>query len=830
MPPAEAERVGAIFEPLVAAHKPFSSLENTNLRKDGVKVVLESSGVPILDDDGTLKGYRGIDRDVTQRKCAELALHQRDALLHAVTVSATEFLTAPSLDEGMPRALEKISQTILVDRIIVMEGSATHLSAPRLRYKWETPNIKIPIDAGFFENPKLMTKEIAEWQLPVISGKITITNLKTASGDVKKMLEQAGIETILVIPVMIDGKNWGQISFETCEAERSWAEFEIEILRTLAELIGNAIQRERYVREITNANQIVQNTPTILFRIRGEPSLPLIYISQNIKLLGHDPAALIASPRLYQSLIHPDDIARFRSSMARVLDNEAQRGVLEFRLMTGHGDYRWVESRYTPIRDAAERLIEIEGLIIDVTERKAAEEKIAQLARTDPLTGLANRTTYIERLRQTFAAARRGAAGFAVLYLDIDRFKDINDTLGHPLGDRLLITVGERLTKSVRETDIVARFGGDEFSIMQTDLTDSADAGSLAASLRAALAEPIQLGGNEVHITASIGIAIYAPETAKPEDMLAQADVALYRAKEEGRDQYRFHTEELDLEVREQVTVAEELRLAIDRDEFVLHYQPQVELSTGQIVGMEALVRWNHPTRGLLLPGAFLETAERTGAMAAIGHWVLDHACRQMSLWRKEGIAPLTIAVNISPTQIKAANEFVQYVCDTLKKWDLAAVDLELDVTELMLARATFAQSDVLERLHKLGVKIAIDDFGTKYSTLDYLKTYRVNRLKIPQRLINAATQDPESAAMVRAIVGIARELNIEVIAQGVETEAQWTYLTATSPVTKVQGYFYSEPVPANHADELLRRGRINPLGSRRSKATAQKAAVHGKP
>jgi diguanylate cyclase (GGDEF)-like protein/PAS domain S-box-containing protein len=755
------------------------------------------------------------------RRQSEAELRRRDALLHAVAISATEFLTAPSLEEGMPRALEKVSQAIQVDRIIVLESGAKYPSAPTLRYIWQSPDIKVSIDAEFFENPKLMSGEIIEWQTAAIEGKTITTNLKTASSDVKKMLEQIGVKTLLIVPIMVDGKNWGQISFETCKAERSWADFETEILRTLAELIGNAIQRERYVREITNANRIVQNTPTILYRIRGEPSLPMIYISQNIKLFGHEPAALVASPQLYQNLIHPDDITRFRSAMAQVLETDGQRGTIEFRLLTSHGDYRWVENRYTPIRDTAGRLVEVEGLLIDVTERKAAEEKIALLARTDPLTGLANRTTFIERLRQTFAAARRGAASFAVLYLDIDRFKDINDTLGHPLGDRLLITVGERLTRGVRETDIVARFGGDEFAIMQSDLSDTADAGTLAATLRAALAEAIQLGGNEMHITASVGISIYAPDTSMPEDMLAQADVALYRAKEEGRDQYRFHTEELDLQVREQVAIAEELRLAINRDEFVLHYQPQVELSTGQIVGMEALLRWNHPKRGLLMPGAFLAIAERTGAMAAIGQWVLDHACRQMSLWRKAGIAPLTIAVNISAAQIKAANEFVQYVCDTLEKWHLAPPDLELDVTESMLARTTFAQSNVLERLHKMGVKIAIDDFGTKYSTLDYLKTYRVNRLKIPQPLINAATRDHESAAMVRAIVGIARELNIEVIAQGVETEAQWTYLTATSPVTKVQGYFYSEPVPANRAEELLRRGRINPPESRRGKAMA---------
>jgi diguanylate cyclase (GGDEF)-like protein/PAS domain S-box-containing protein len=1002
MAPEEAERIGKYFAPIAAARQPFSLMENTVLCKDGTEVVMETSGFPTYDTNGDYSGYRGIERDITQRKraeqatqerlqrtqaqlqtvglvgqaeallsgdveslareitelatracgceranvwlfneamtelccidlyeatpakhsegmvlreqdfrheievvktskyvnadepltdlrtkgyaegylkplritsmldaviqasnqtfgllclehvdkphhweedeiafaCqladkiglvivsrmrrqAEAALQRRDALLHAVAVSATEFLTAPSLEEGMPRALEQVSQSLLVDRIVVLESGAKYPSAPTLRYIWEAPDIEVSINAGLFENPKLMSEEITEWQLAAIEGKIIITNLKTASGDVKKLLEQIGGKTLLIVPITVDGKNWGQISFETCKAERSWADFEIEILRTLAELIGNAIQRERYVREITNANRIVQNTPTILYRIRGEPSLPMIYISQNIKLFGHEPAALVTSPQLYQNLIHPDDVTRFRSSMAQVLETQGQRGTIEFRLLTSHGDYRWVENRYTPIRDTAGRLIEIEGLLIDVTERKIAEEKISLLARTDPLTGLANRTTFIERLQQTFAAARRGAASFAVLYLDIDRFKDVNDTLGHPLGDRLLTTVGERLTRGVRETDIVARFGGDEFAIMQTDLSDTADAGTLAAGLRAALAEPIQLGGNEVHITASVGIAIFAPDTAMPEDMLAQADVALYRAKEEGRDQYRFHTEELDLQVREQVAIAEELRLALNRDEFELFYQPQVELSTGQIVGMESLLRWNHPTRGLLMPGAFLAIAERTGAIAAIGQWVLNHACRQMSLWRKAGIAPVTIAVNISPAQIKAANEFVQYVCDTLTNWGLAPADLELDVTESMLARATFAQSDVLERLQKIGVKIAIDDFGTKFSTLDYLRTYRVNRLKIPQPLINAATRDRESAAMVRAIVGIARELNIEVIAQGVETEAQWTYLTATSPVTKVQGFFYSEPVPANRAEELLRRGRINPPESRRSKAMA---------
>jgi EAL domain-containing protein (putative c-di-GMP-specific phosphodiesterase class I) len=254
--------------------------------------------------------------------------------------------------------------------------------------------------------------------------------------------------------------------------------------------------------------------------------------------------------------------------------------------------------------------------------------------------------------------------------------------------------------------------------------------------------------------------------------MLMQADVALYRAKEEGRDQYRFHTQELDVQVREQVVITEDRVGAISREEFELYYEPQLELGTGRVVGMAALIRWHHPTRGPLLPSAFLSIAEKSGAVTAIGQWAIDRACRQMSIWRETGIAPATIAVNISYAQIKNGGAFMQFVTEALAKWHVAPGELELDVTESMLAQAAMAQNDVLDQLQKFGVRISIDDFGTKCSTFDYLRTYRVNRLKISQPLIDAAQRDADGAAMVRAIVGMARELGIEVIAPGVKTEA----------------------------------------------------------
>ena len=811
MPPAEAKRVGEVFGPIAAAHQPFSMLENTMVTKGGVEIVMETSGVPVFDENGRFCGYRGIERDITQRKSAEQEIAQRDVLLHAVAESATGLLTAPSLDEAIPHALAIVGKALHVDRVIVLERPLAFQVAPSLRYVWHTPGLNVLLDSSFFENPLLTSPDIAVWRDPLSAGKVVKVDRRTATGDIRKLMELLDNQSTLIVPVTVDGKFWGQVGFDACKRERSWRDFEIEILTTLGDLIGNAIQRDRYVTEITNANRIVQNTPTILYRLNGVPSLPMIYISQNVKLFGYEPIVLTESPHLYQELIHPDDIEEVREKQAQSLESDNTRGVFEFRLLTSRGDYRWVENRYSQIRDAAGRLTEIEGLLIDITERKVAEEKIALLARTDPLTGLANRNTFIERLRQSFVGARRGASGFALLYIDLDHFKDINDTRGHPIGDRFLFEVGERIKKSIRDADLAGRLGGDEFAVLQAELTESADAGTLAQKIRDALAEPYQIAGNTLHMTASIGIAIYGPETQTAEDLLAQADIALYRAKEEGRDQYRFHTEELDIEVREQVELADELRGALSRSEFRLHYQPQVELSSGRIVGMEALIRWEHPTRGLLSPSAFIPVAERTGTITAIGRWVLEHACEQMHKWREAGCPPNTLAVNISPIEIKSGDEFVAFVRTTLTKWDLAPQTLELDVTESMLARATLTQNDVLERLRQLGVKISIDDFGTKYSSLDYLRTYQVNRLKIPKSLTGTAMQNPENAAMVRAIVGIARELNIEVIAQGVESEREWSFLTATSPVSKVQGYYYSEPVSAERAGEMLRGGRLTP-------------------
>ena len=581
---------------------------------------------------------------------------------------------------------------------------------------------------------------------------------------------------------------------------------------------------EERTRELSDANIIVRNSPVILYRLRGEPSFPLIYISHNITKFGHDPATLLASPSWANSLIDPDDLSKVNTAMARVLEKDAAGASIEYRLRTGDGTCRWVENRYLPVRDKDGRLIEVEGFIIDITERKAADEKIALLARTDGLTGLANRATFIERLRQAFAAAQRGATPFAILYLDLDHFKPVNDTLGHPIGDLLLREVAERLRNCTRASDLVARLGGDEFAVLQGEMGEPANAGELASRIQAELARPYLLNGNDVRISASIGICPHVQGSSEADAMLVQADLALYRSKGEGRNQYRFHSDDLDQQVLDRVTLADDLRRAIERSELELQYQPQVELSSGNIVGMEALVRWNHPTRGLLAPGVFIPIAEKTGTIVGLGHWVLDQACRQMRCWRDDGLALPMIAINLSMFQLRNGQELVRDVNETIAKWRLAPSDLEFEVTEATLAQLKWSQNEVLPQLRELGVKIAIDDFGSEYSSFEYVRAYRVNHLKIAQSFINRSTGDPESAATIRAIVNFARDIGIGVIGQGVETEQQRALLAATDATTQAQGFHFSKAVGAVCASELLRQGRValNPDPEQRTRDGAE--------
>ena len=740
---------------------------------------------------------------------------QREQLLQAVTNCAAQIGTAPDLRQAITRSLSIVAQAVAVDRILLMEcfagGADDGVPRTLLRNFWHAPETPLRLAQIAQTTALAPDADVAAWMAPLQRGVAVEGQLASAQGGVKELFSRLQARSVLLVPIMVDAHYWGHIGLDVCRHERVWSGAEVDVLRILADLIGTAITRERYLAELARADTIIQSSPTILYRLRGEPSLPMIYVSKNIARLGHDAAQLLGTPTLYRDLIHPEDREIVRVAMEQLLQRSAPASSVEFRMLTSDGDVRWFENCYTPVRDEAQRLVEIEGILIDISERKAAEVRIAQLARTDVLTGLANRMTFSDQLHQAFASAQRGSRPFAVLDLDLDRFKEVNDTRGHHAGDRLLQEVSRRLRDVTREIDLVARLGGDEFAIVQLGVSDSAAAGTLAEKLIEIVSAPYAIEGNDLRIGVSIGISMYAADVGSPDALLMQADQALYRAKHAGRGQYRFHSDEIDLEVREHMMLAEDLRSALARHELEMRYQPQVELASGKIVGMEALLRWNHPTRGLLLPEDFLPIAEKYGIMQQLGRWAMDTACRQMSLWRAAGMQVPVVAINVALAQIKMGREFVRDVIDSIARWGLKAGDIELDVTELVLARSTLAQSNVLDQLRRMGVGIAIDDFGAQYSSLDYLRSYRVNRLKIARGMIAAADAEPGGVAMVRAILSLAGELGIAVVAEGVETDTQRKLLVQASSHAQGQGFFYSRAVPADDTMPMLRAGVVRP-------------------
>lgn len=715
-----------------------------------------------------------LETELAERRAVQSALREHDALLNAVTKSAAELLGTQNYEDAIATVLALIGTTISVSRVLTTEIAADGTGHFRssLRHEWSAPGIP-PI----LGDPRYQGVDLTAFPALVdrlAAGELAPFYIEEIPQPYRSLCERASIQSILHIPILVSNAFWGSLNFiDASSVRREWSWAETDTLKTLAGLVGMAITRARYIEELADADTIVQNSPTILYRLRGEPAFPLMYISSNVAKFGHDPATLMGSPHWAQSLIEPLDVPIFQAAMTRLLQPGAKGDSVEFRLRTGSGEEHWVENRYSPRRDQDGRLLEVEGIIIDVTDRKAAEAKIALLARTDSLTGLANRATFLERLRHAFAATARGARGFAVLYLDLDYFKPVNDTLGHAAGDALLREVAARLVKSARDTDLVARLGGDEFALLQADFDEPESAGMLAARIVHSVALPYLIEGSEVRISASIGICPHSARSSGPDEMLAQADVALYRAKEQGRNQYRFYSENLDRQVLGRVQLADDLRRALEGTELELYYEPQVELNTGRTAGAKALVRWHHPTRGLLQPDDFIPILEKTATGIALGHWLLERACQELSRRRAAGAALPVVAVDIRFAQLKNGDELVRNICDTLARFSLVPSDLELDVTEETLAQATLTHNDSLTRLHELGVKIAIADFGTKCSSFEYLRAYSVSRIELSQSFISGAFAQPERAAAIRDVVALAEETGIGIITQGLETPGE---------------------------------------------------------
>ncbi len=523
-------------------------------------------------------------------------------------------------------------------------------------------------------------------------------------------------------------------------------------------------------------------------------------------LLGFDPADTVGMSVF--DLVHRDDAEHVRAAFRRMLETRQLTEPVEFRLRHRDGSWRTFESLGTNCVTNPH----IHGIVWnsrDVTDRKVIQQRIQHLAYHDNLTGLPNRGLLQDRLARSIARAERAGRKVAVLFIDLDNFKNINDTLGHDVGDELLRQVSRRLSECVRLEDTIARQGGDEFIVLLDNLEDGRNASIVAQKVLAALRQPLTLGGTEQHVSGSVGIAVYPEDGRDAQTLMKNADTAMFHGKSLGKNTYQYFTAQMNIAVKRRMTLESALRRAVIQKNFVLHYQPMINLETGEIIAVEALVRWKTEDSGTVMPGDFIPLAEETGLINEIGEWVLREGCRQAREWQDMGLSKTRrMAINLSARQF-GDKGFLDMVNRVLADTGLAPQCLELEITESQVMRQTEGLIQLLTRLSEMGVQLAIDDFGTGYSSLSYLKRLPIQKLKIDQSFVRDITVDPNDTAIVVAIINMAKSLDLETIAEGVETAGQLALLKSKGCQVG-QGFFFSTPLPATELYPLLRANHIS--------------------
>ncbi|MDO9372683.1 MAG: EAL domain-containing protein [Gammaproteobacteria bacterium] len=528
-----------------------------------------------------------------------------------------------------------------------------------------------------------------------------------------------------------------------------------------------------------------------------------IYFSPRWKaMLGYAESDVRNSPEEWFGLIHPEDSECVQAEIDAHLQGRFNDFESEYRMRDRDGTYRWMLSRGAAIRDGTGKATRVAGSQVDITERKATEQLLLRNALHDTLTNLPNRALFMDRLGLAIhRAKRRDDYKFAVLFLDLDRFKSVNDSLGHIIGDQLLINVGQRLAACLRPGDTVARLGGDEFAILLEDIRSVSDATDVTARIREEMKQPIQLGGQQLFISVSTGIALSGDDHNQPEELLRNADIAMYRAKARGKGRAQVFDAGMHTHTQSLRQLEAELSQAVEREELCLHYQPVISMHDGAVVGFEALLRWQHPERGLLPPEAFVPVAEESGLITAIDRWALREACQQLSQWQVWHPS-LTVSVNVSGKQFGQA-DLAGQVAAALKESGINPPNLCLEITEAVTmhdpqeAGATFAQ------LRALGVQLHMDDFGTGYSSLSYLHRFRFDAFKIDSSFIHGMSADKENTELVRALITLATSLGVRVIAEGVETAEQSEQLK-TLRCAQAQGYYFSPALEPEAAERLV--------------------------
>lgn len=750
---------------------------------------------------GTIGRLHGTAVDVTRRKQVEL----RQNVEHAVTRVLAD---SDALEESMPRIIQIICEAMgwPCGSLWVLDRSQDRFER---RFSWSVPNSPA---CQFFEKSKSTIR------LPACSGLIgRVLKSKETAWIADVTLDQhfpraeaataAGLRAAFAFPIQAGGNIVGVMEFFSKHAQGTDQEM-LQSAHFIGRHIGQFFQRkmaEHALRESEAHFRSVVEQASDSFYIHDGDGRFIDVNQHGCNSLGHTREQLLSMSFLDIDVdLSSDELAHLQRQVA----NGAPI-VVESRHRRRNGTTFPVEIRMGPIKiDGEEHLL---SLVRDVSERKELEEHIQHLAFHDSLTHLPNRAMFNRQLQHAILQAQRHNKRLAVLFIDLDRFKNINDTLGHDAGDRLLQEMARRLSASLHGSDIVqrpagigmvARLGGDEFVILVEEVCDTGQVSEIANRLLATMVKEYLLEGQLIHMTASIGISVFPEDGHNEFSLMKHADIAMYRAKASGKNAFQFYSSQMDVHSAKLLALESGLRRAIERDELALHYQPKVDVHTGRVSGVEALVRWKHPELGLVSPAHFIPLAEETGLIIPLSKWVLQEACMQSIAWRKQGLPPVRIAVNLSPRQFTDDN-LAEETAKTLRETGVDPALLEFEITESMMMYNTDKTIEVLSAFRRLGICIAIDDFGIGYSSLSHLKQFPINIIKMDRSFVKDIPADQADAAIADAIIAMGKRLGIRVVAEGVETHAQLVFLRERD-CDEIQGYYFSKPLAANEFAHYL--------------------------
>lgn len=769
---------------------------------DGQTCWVLTNKAPIHDRDGHIMGLVGIARDITELKQVEDDLRQSE-WRHSE-------LLAEARRQAQELALFDEVRTALAHELELHDLFRTVVEAIARTFGYTLVSLYMLKDDVLVLQHQVGYNRVAE-RVPVkegVSGRVVRTEKAVLLEDVRTdpafIGAIPGIHSEVTVPLYDAGRVVGTLNVESRDEEHL-TDSDLHLMVALSEHVNVAIGRARLYTEVRQSEarfgSLIRNALDLITILDADGTIR--YESPAVeRTFGYQPDELLG--RNAFDLIHPEDLSATYAAFVTALDDPGITPTVEFRFRHRDGSWRWLEATGTNLlADPA-----VGGLVVnsrDVTERKESAGRLWHQAHHDSLTELPNRVLFLDRLTQ--ALSKPESASVAVLFLDLDGFKVVNDSLGHEYGDRLLVAAAERLTSTLRAGDVLARFGGDEFTILQKHVTTARDAILMAERLHRVLAAPFAVNGHTLVITSSVGVVLSSSELSTPTDLLRAADVALYRAKAKGKGGSAVFDATRDASAFEQLERETALRHALEVGELRVHYQPKVDLTTGRLVGVEALVRWQHPTAGLLPPDAFIRLAEETGLIVPLGAWVLREACHQAMAWHEKfpDVGMLEMCVNVSPGQVRHP-DLVGQVRAILHETGFPPERLTLEITERGLVEDAEATDRTVAALQALGVHLAIDDFGAYQAGIGYLRRWPMDKLKVDQTLVADLDRDERCRAIVAAVVGLAHLLGMGVTGEGIETAEQVTRLREMG-CNFGQGYFFAPPLPADELVALLERG-----------------------